>query len=238
MVYPGASHTRFEHSIGVMHVVTRMFKNIRLRSGDILTNELNYTDGGLDRVLALVRICSLLHDIGHGPFSHAAEELMPICEASGKPYEHEAYSAEAVTLMEDVINHPINKKNYGLTVQDIKDFLSGDVSDEGSLLWRRLLSSQLDADRADYLLRDSHHIGVAYGRYDLDRLVSTLAVAIDPEMDAPVLAVEEGGWHASEGFILARYMMFTQVYFHKTRRAYRPSLFRSDEVSTERRAAY
>ncbi len=220
MVYPGASHTRFEHSIGVMSVVTRMFKNIRLRSEDILKNELNYTDGGLDRVLALVRICSLLHDIGHGPFSHAAEELMPICEASGKPYEHEAYSAEAVILLEDVINHPTNERNYGITAQDIKDFLSGNVSDEGSLLWRRLLSSQLDADRADYLLRDSHHIGVAYGRYDLDRLVSTLAVAIDPETDAPVLAIEEGGWHASEGFILARYMMFTQVYFHKTRRAY------------------
>ena len=220
MVYPGASHTRFEHSIGVMHIVTRMFNNIRLKSSEILKNELNYTDGGLHRVLALVRICSLLHDIGHGPFSHAAEELMPMSEAPGKPYEHEAYSAEAVTLMEDVISHPINKNNHGLTVQDIKEFLSGQVSDEGSVLWRGLLSSQLDADRADYLLRDSHHIGVAYGRYDLDRLVSTLAVAIDPETDDPVLAVEEGGWHASEGFILARYMMFTQVYFHKTRRVY------------------
>lgn len=220
MVYPGASHTRFEHSIGVMHVVTRMFKNIRLRSEDILKNEVNYKDEGLGRELALLRICSLLHDIGHGPFSHAAEDLMPKSEASGKPYEHEAYSAEAVTLMVDVINHPINKKNYGLTVQDIRDFLSGEIIDEGRLLWRNLLSSQLDADRADYLLRDSHHIGVAYGRYDLDRLVSTLTVALDPETDAPVLAVEEGGWHAAEGFILARYMMFTQVYFHKTRRAY------------------
>ncbi len=220
MVYPGASHTRFEHSIGVMHVVTRMFKNIRLRSEDILKNDLNYTDGGLDRVLALVRICSLMHDIGHGPFSHAAEEVMPTCEASGEAYQHESYSAEAVALMEDVINHPTNEKNYGITVQDIKDFLNGEVSDENRLLWRNLLSSQLDADRADYLLRDSHHIGVAYGHYDLDRLVSALMVAIDPETDVPVLAVAEGGWHASEGFILARYMMFTQVYFHKTRRAY------------------
>jgi HD superfamily phosphohydrolase len=220
MVYPGASHTRFEHSIGVMHVVTRMFKNIRLRSEAVLKNDLNYTDGGLDRVLALVRICSLMHDIGHGPFSHAAEDLMPTSEESGKPYNHETYSAEAVTLMEDVINHPTNEKNYGITVQDIKEFLSGEVSDESRLLWRNLLSSQLDADRADYLLRDSHHIGAAYGRYDLDRLISTLAVAIAPETDSPVLAVEEGGWHASEGFILARYMMFTQVYFHKTRRAY------------------
>ncbi len=220
MVYPGASHTRFEHSIGVMHVATRMFKSIQHRSETVLKTEVNYKDGGLERVLALIRICSLLHDIGHGPLSHAAEELMPTSEVTGKPYGHEAYSAEAVTLMEDVINYPTNERSYGITVQDIQDFLTGKVSDEGLLLWRNLLSSQLDADRADYLLRDSHHIGVAYGRYDLDRLVSTLTVAIDPETDAPVLAVEEGGWHAAEGFILARYMMFTQVYFHKTRRAY------------------
>ncbi|AFM22873.1 HD domain-containing protein [Desulfomonile tiedjei] len=220
MVYPGALHTRFEHSLGVMHVATRMFKNVRLGSEDILKNDLNYTDGGLDRVLALIRISCLLHDIGHGPFSHAAEELMPISENTGKPYDHESYSAEAVTLMEDIINHRTNERNYGITTQDIKEFLNGEVPDEGSLLWRRLLSSQLDADRVDYLLRDSHHIGVAYGRYDLDRLVSTLTVAIDPETDAPVLAIEEGGLHAAEGFILARYMMFTQVYFHKTRRAY------------------
>ena len=238
MVYPGASHNRFEHSIGVMHVATRMFRNIRHRSETILKNEANYKDEGLGRELAFIRICSLLHDIGHGPFSHAAEELMPISESTGKPYEHEAYSSEAVSLMEDVINHPINKKNYGFTVQDIKDFLSGEVADESRLLWRNLLSSQLDADRADYLLRDSHHIGVAYGRYDLDRLVSTLTVAIDPETDAPVLAVEEGGWHASEGFILARYMMFTQVYFHKTRRAYDLHFSEAMKVSSERRAAY
>ncbi|MGP8283425.1 MAG: HD domain-containing protein [Desulfomonilaceae bacterium] len=219
MVYPGASHTRFEHSIGVMHVATRMFQNILHRSENILKNEVNYKDGGLDRVLALIRICSLLHDIGHAPFSHAGEDLFPP-SVSGKRYDHEAYSAEAIALMEDVIRHPTNEKNYGITVEDIRDLLNGDVSDESRLLWRTLLSSQLDADRADYLLRDAHHIGVAYGHYDLDRFVSTLTIAIDPETEAPVLAVEEGGWHAAEGFILARYMMFTQVYFHKTRRAY------------------
>ena len=82
------------------------------------------------------------------------------------------------------------------------------------------LSSQLDADRADYLLRDSHHIGVAYGHYDLNRLIATLTTVIDPETNSPVLAVEEGGEHAAEALIIARYMMFTQVYFQHTRRAY------------------
>ena len=87
------------------------------------------------------------------------------------------------------------------------------------MLWRNLVSSQLDADRADYLLRDSHHIGVTYGHYDLNRLIATLTVAIDEEL-SPVLAVEEGGSHAAEALIIARYMMFTQVYFQHTRRAY------------------
>ncbi len=141
-------------------------------------------------------------------------------DGAGRPFKHEAYSAAAVSAMSDVIEHPMNQRNYSLKMDEIVDFLTGDVRDAGLLFWRDLLSSQLDADRADYLLRDSHHIGVAYGRYDLDRLVSTLTVALDPETDAPVPAVEEGGCHAAEGFILARYMMFTQVYFHKTRRAY------------------
>lgn len=219
MVYPGACHSRFEHSLGVMHIATRMFDMVRRRNEELLIKEIGYTVGGLDRTRALVRICALLHDLGHAPFSHAAEDLMPTRE-SGKLYKHEDYSAESVGLMEDVINHELNHRNYRITVQEIKDFLTGNVSDAGLLLWRDLLASQIDADRADYLLRDSCHMGVAYGHYDLERLLSTLTLAFDPDTDSPILAVEHGGWHAAEGFILARYMMFTQVYFHKTRRAY------------------
>ncbi len=167
-----------------------------------------------------MRISCLFHDVGHAPFSHAAEELM-IRDTSGKPYKHENYSAAAVAhLMQDVIEkHPLNQ-NYGIKTQDIADFLNGSPKLGRSLLWRGLLSSQLDADRADYLLRDSHHIGVAYGKYDLNRLLITMTVAIDPETDSPRLAVEEGGIHAAEALIVARYMMFTQVYFQHTRRAY------------------
>jgi len=78
----------------------------------------------------------------------------------------------------------------------------------------------MDADRADYLLRDSHHAGVAYGSYDLARLIATLRVVRDPETGGLMIGVEKGGIHAVEGLILARYMMFVQVYFHHTRRAY------------------
>ncbi|GBD96917.1 MAG TPA: HD domain-containing protein [Nitrospirae bacterium] len=220
MVYPGAMHTRFEHSLGVMHVATRMFDEIVKRRKEFLESELSFTEGGLERDKVLVRISCLLHDVGHAPFSHAAEELM-ITDASGKFYKHENYSAAAVAyLMQDVIEkHPFNQ-NYGIKAQDIADFLNGRSKLGRALLWRDLLSSQLDADRADYLLRDSHHIGVAYGKYDLNRLLVTMTVAIDPETDSPTLAVEEGGIHAAEALIVARYMMFTQVYFQHTRRAY------------------
>jgi len=228
MVYPGAMHTRFEHSLGVMHVATRMFDEIVTRRHDFLKSELSFTDGGLEKDRTLVRLSALLHDLGHPPFSHAAEELMPRETPESKPYRHENYSAAAVQLlMRDVIeNHPLNE-NYGLKARDIADFLNGRGSLGRCLLWRDLIASQLDADRADYLLRDSHHIGVAYGRYDLSRLLVTLTVAIDPDTDSPKLAVEEGGLHAAEALILARYLMFTQVYFQHTRRAYDHHLART-----------
>jgi len=221
MVYPGAMHTRFEHSLGVMHVATKMFDQIVKRRQNFLERELDFTTGGLERDRVLVRLSCLLHDVGHAPFSHAAEGLMDNDPKSNKSFKHENYSGAAVAfLMQDVVeNHPLNQ-NYKITVQEIADFLNGRVALGRVLLWRSLVSGQLDADRADYLLRDSHHIGVAYGRYDLNRLLVTLTIALDPETESPVLAIEDGGVHAAEALILARYFMFTQVYFQHTRRAY------------------
>lgn len=221
MVYPGAMHSRFEHSLGVMHVATLMFDQIVKRRQDFLERELAFRQAGLDRDRILVRLTALLHDVGHSPFSHAGEDLMVTDTATNKPFKHEHYSGAAIVfLMGDAIeNHPLNQ-NYGIKAQDIADLLNGHPNLGRRLLWKDLLSSQLDADRADYLLRDSHHIGVAYGNYDLQRLLVTLSVAIDPETDSPKVVVESGGIHAAEGLILARYMMFTQVYFQHTRRAY------------------
>ncbi|MGB9825604.1 MAG: HD domain-containing protein [Desulfofundulus sp.] len=221
MVYPGAGHTRFEHSLGVMHVISQMFDQIKLRNESLLYSELGYTPAGLERDRTLVRLAALLHDVGHPPFSHVGEDLMPVDPGTGRPYKHENYSAAVVTyVLNDIIEgHPLNQ-NYKIKAQEIADFLNGSATIGRVLLWRDLLSGQLDADRADYLLRDSHHIGVNYGRYDLGRLLVSLTVAIDSETNSPIIAVDKGGMHAAEGLILARYMMFTQVYFHHTRRAY------------------
>lgn len=221
MVYPGATHSRFEHSLGVMHIATSMHDHITESQHRFLRDQLTYNDAGLECDRALVRLTSLLHDVGHAPFSHAAEDLMPENPETQKPFRHEDFSAAVIThLMADVIEgHPQNQ-NFGIKAREIGDFLLGRATAGRALLWRELISSQLDADRADYLLRDSHHIGVAYGKFDLARLLSTLTVAMDDETDSPTLAVEEGGAHAAEGLILARYMMFTQVYFQHSRRAY------------------
>ena len=221
MVYPGATHTRFEHSLGVMHIATQMYDAIVEKSKDILINELGYNDDGLRRDRQLVRLSALLHDVGHSPFSHAGEELMPTNSETGKKFKHEDYSASAVEhCMQDVIDNHKENENYGIKAQNVAGFLSGKTTIGRALVWRILVTSQFDADRADYLLRDSHHIGVAYGRFDLHRFLNTLVLVNDPESGSPMLGIEQGGIHAAEALILARYMMFTQVYFHHTRRAY------------------
>lgn len=222
MVYPGATHTRFGHSLGVMHVATRLYLGLVDRYSDLLVNGLNFTRDSLSsRQKQLVRLAALLHDIGHAPFSHATEDLMPECTETGKKYTHEDYTIGIIKHgMRDVIeNHPYNKKNYGLMVDDVIDFFR-DMPKVENLLWRQLISGQLDADRMDYLLRDSHYAGVAYGKYDLDRIAATIALVNLPEQDCLTIGIDEDGVHAAEGLLIARYMLFTQVYFHKTRAIY------------------
>jgi len=225
MVYPGAMHARFEHSIGVMHLATLMYDAIvgDEKNEDILKENLSYDPAGLSRDRQLIRLAALLHDIGHAPFSHASEEVMPANEKTKKHYKHEDYSSEIITAqMKDVIEkHPINKTNYKITAEEVAALLEGNVSIlEGKVFWKVIISSQLDADRGDYLLRDSYHIGVKYGVYDYSRLLNTLTLGIDPETGEVILGVHEGGWHVAEALVIARYQMFTQVYFHKARRAY------------------
>jgi hypothetical protein len=219
MVYPGAVHTRFEHSLGVMHTATRMFDQICGHRGDLL-REFNFSEAGIDKDRTTVRLAALLHDVGHAPFSHAGEDLMPADPATGRRFKHEEYSAALIrTLMADVIDHhPHN--DLAIRAEEVAALIDGSIQSRRMLFWRQLVSSQLDADRADYLLRDSYHLGVDYGRYDLRRIIASLTAVEDPGAGGPLLAIEEGGWHAAESLLWARYQMFTQVYLHKTRVAY------------------
>lgn len=218
-VYPGATHTRFEHSLGVMHVATLLFESVWKNSADLLRDAFKYEASGRLRSRQLVRLAALLHDVGHGPFSHAAEDLLPE-SASGNRYSHEDYSAAIVREhFKDVIeNHPTNSSNYDFRADKIAALLEGSQEATRDIFWRDLIAGQMDADRMDYLLRDSYHAGVQYGRFDLARLASTVC-AVPGEGDQELrLGVQEGGLHSAEA--LARRFMFLQVYFHKTRLAY------------------
>lgn len=225
MVYPSATNTRFEHSLGVMHLTTLIYNSIikKEKNKEILEKKLNYQIAGLEKDRQLIRIAALLHDIGHPPFSHTSEEIMPINKDTDKPHKHEEYTTAIIKgpLKKTIESHIINKNNYRITADDVAAMIEGNANILGDrLFWQVLISSQLDADKCDYLLRDSHHIGVKYGVYDHWRLINTLALGIEPETGDVILVVEEDGWHVAEALVIARYLMFTQVYFHKTRRAY------------------
>jgi HD superfamily phosphohydrolase len=227
-VYPGAMHTRFEHSLGVMHLASRLYEAIVERSGDLLRAELTYTKDGLGRDRIVVRLAALLHDVGHSPFSHGAEELFPQQSDAPRGYRHEHYSAAIirVQLRDAIENHPLNQ-NSRIKAGEIAALLEGSPSAGRTLFWRELIDCQMDADRMDYLLRDSLHCGVDYGKYDLNRLINSVLAIPGASERGPRLGVAEGGYHAAESLVLARYFMFTQVYFHKTRVAFDHHLLRA-----------
>ena len=238
-VYPGAMHTRFEHSIGVMHVAGKLFDSIVQNSQEVLSELYGGSSDWIPREKQKVRLAALLHDVGHSPFSHASEELFPFKDTlrltSGhlfpseapqlKRYKHEDYSIALIKgpLRTEIESHELNN-GIDITADHIADLLQGGTAAGPTLLWREILSNQLDADRMDYLLRDSHHLGVRYGQYDLHRLVSSVCAFQYKSEEDPRLRVKigvlKGGLHAAESLIVARYSMFKQVYFHKTRTAY------------------
>ena len=224
MIYHGANHNRFEHSIGVMHLASQMFDAIVAKDKNrrLLKDTLKIDDTGFARDRQLVRLAALLHDVGHAPFSHASEDIMPINPTTKKPYRHEDYSVAIITtFLKDLIeNHEFNQ-NYRISVSEITALLAGNTDILRSrAFWKVLISSQLDADRSDYLMRDSLHIGVKYGIYDYHRLLNVLAVAVDPSSGTVILGLDDGGWHVAESVVIARYHMFKQVYFHRARCAY------------------
>ncbi len=190
LVYPGATHTRFSHSLGAMHVMGMVAS--RLYSIGYISNR--------DDV-QLLRIAALLHDIGHMPYSHATELYYRKKLGIG----HEDLSELIVRENPDIKAVLIN---YGFDPQEVVAVMRGRHREP---LYNQLVSGDLDVDRIDYLLRDSLHTGVAYGVIDIHRIVSTLC--IDGEGN---LAILEKGLEAVENFYLARLYMYRAVYYHKT----------------------
>ena len=228
LVYPGATHKRFEHSLGVMELASRVF--------DTVTSHANVTDRVRDRLGQLdnrdelaywrrvLRMAALCHDLGHLPFSHAAEQyLLP------DGWDHERMTRELIRSDEmraiwDGMRPPLVPEDIMKLAVGQKKAAELRFSAWESILSEIIVGDAFGVDRMDYLLRDSHHAGVAYGRFDHYRLVDTLRILALPAADRaqesgePALGLESGGIQSAEALMLARYFMYSQVYFHAVRR--------------------
>ncbi|MGN0177685.1 MAG: HD domain-containing protein [Methanobrevibacter sp.] len=176
LIYPGATHTRFEHSIGTMNLGSKLAEELELEKDEI----------------ELIRASALLHDIGHGPFSHVSEGVLSV------PHEELTKFVITKTSMRDLLEEKFD-------VNEIVDIVNG----KGHL--GPIVSSELDVDRMDYLLRDSHNTGVAYGIIDYERIISNLKLENG-------LILDIKGVQAAEGALVSRYFMYPSVYQHHTTR--------------------
>ena len=187
MVFPSAEHSRFTHSLGVYNLVKRIINEVEGIKESI--------GNDLDEIALLC--AGLLHDIGHGPYSHAFEDVFNS--------NHEEKTIEII--VEDT---SINKvlKSYD---EQLPNVIANIIAkDHPNKLLVQLISSQVDADRMDYLLRDAYNCGVSYGNFDLERLLRSMCV------NEGKLVFKESGIHAIEDYIFARYHMYWQVYLHPT----------------------
>lgn len=189
-VYHTAEHSRFSHSLGVYELVRLIVERVKdLRSH---LTEFEYV---------AILCAGLLHDIGHGPLSHAFEEITSV--------NHEVFTDRII--LEDTKIHAVLERAHPDLPQTVADIIA---HRHPRKLLTQIISSQLDADRMDYLLRDSYFTGVSYGEFDLHRILRTMRVADDQ------LVVKESGIHAIEDYIMARYQMYWQVYLHPTSRSF------------------
>lgn len=179
-VFHGAEHSRFAHSVGVAHVARRMVARLGVPLEDRL----------------VVVAAALLHDVGHAPFSHVMERVFG--------FDHEAWTVDILRDPETHV-HRVLAEVDGTLPTRVADLISG----KGPAWQRAIVSSQLDADRCDYLLRDACMTGVEVGRYDLARILLKLGY------DDDGLVVDIGAFESVEGYLIARYHMYRLVYFHR-----------------------
>lgn len=184
-IYPCAEHSRYSHSVGVYHLGKEFVKVLEEKRGSHFSE--------IDKESFLV--ACLLHDIGHGPFSHAAEEFFK--------YDHEQMSVNIIANEETEINEILKEANI---VVDVCKFIKKTHDNQ---LLIGLLSSSVDVDRMDYLHRDSYFCGVTYGKMDVGRILKII------DTDGDKIVFLEKGIHTIEDFLLSRYHMFTQVYLNK-----------------------
>jgi uncharacterized protein len=233
LVYPGATHRRFEHSLGVMELASRVY--------DVVMNPAHIDQESVRSVVPnsatveylywrrVLRMAALCHDIGHLPFSHAAEQdLLP------PGWDHERLTVELIRSSDlaPIWNAiKVQPEDVAKLAVGPKKYRDGHFTDLEAILAEIIVGDAFGVDRMDYLLRDSYHAGVAYGRFDHYRLIDTLrilprSIGLSPTPEEgrrpgePTLGIAEGGLQSAEALLLARYFMYTQLYFHPVRRVY------------------
>jgi HD superfamily phosphohydrolase len=211
LVYPGANHTRFEHSLGAWNVARRLSGELGLEEDDAMVLE----------------IAALLHDIGHGPFSHTFESI----------YKHYTKEHDHMRLGQDIIlgRIDITDGNGGGRIPNILNEYGVSPEEVAELVFGRhekryigqALHGDVDVDQIDYLIMDAHYTGVAHGIIDLERLLKVLTIHNGE------LVVEEKGIEAVEGMMVARSLMYSRVYFHHTVKIAEGMLTRALESALE-----
>ena len=194
-VYPTAEHSRFSHSLGVYEIVRRMVTEVKSLCVELTEYE-----------KVCVMLAGLLHDVGHGPFSHAFEHITN--------HSHEEYTAKII-----LGNTELNAILRGVSEKLPLDIVSIIQHTHENDILNQIVSGQLDADRMDYLLRDSYFTATSYGQFDLERILRTMRVRKTNE-GRKVIVVKYTGIHSVEDYIMARYQMYWQVYYHPVARSY------------------
>jgi uncharacterized protein len=197
LVYPGANHSRFEHSLGAMHLASMLTRSIDSIEEDKKTE---------------IKAAALLHDVGHGPFSHVTENVID-------KYTRRRHDDVKEILEKGEIKEVLSK--YGISPVNLVKHIKGETS------LGQILSSEIDVDRMDYLVRDAHYTGVSFGVVDYSRLINKMNFYEDR------LVVEYGGLKAAESLLVSRFWMNTSVYYHHVTRISEAMCSRSVEYMIE-----
>ncbi len=192
-VYPGANHTRFEHSIGTMYLAQRLTENSNL--SQYLSKE----------EAQMIRFAALLHDVGHGPFSHVFEHLL-------EKFLDKTHEEMTVWVVKESELGGILEKS-GYDAEAVAKLATGSLCRRGKMFMDQVIQSAVDVDKLDFIVRDTYHTGAEYGNVDVFRLIHMLDVLDES------LAVDSGALSALESFILARIESFKSIYFHRVSRA-------------------
>lgn len=239
-VFPGATHTRYIHSIGVMHVSTMVFNNL-FQGQD---------SADLRRLKETLRLGCLLHDIGHAPLSHSTESVMPLVSELKLPQRfainekrqasHEDYTIKSIVDSSFTDSFKQVRHQFGIEPEAVAELVTGETTDNGYFtvngvnyfpLLHQLVSSEMDCDRMDYLLRDSYFCGVSYGKFDLDWIIDNLKVC--HENNQAFIGITERAISTFDDFLLSRFHMFMMVYFHYRAVCLEQMLMRYFNSSTE-----